>query len=36
MIRDFKNFPDNAFKIWRIVGLTAILHLLQKKNSSFL
>ena len=33
------NFRNNAFKtaiLWFIVGLTAILRLLQRKNSTFL
>ena len=35
----FSNFPNNAFEtteFWCIVGLTAILRLLQRKNSTFL
>ena len=35
----FKNFPTNAFEtaeFWCIVDLTAILRLLQRKNSTFL
>ena len=35
----FLNFPNNAFdtaEFWCIVSLTAILHLLQRKNSTFL
>ena len=35
----FQNFPNNAFETheaWCIVHLTAILHLLQRKKSTFL
>lgn len=34
-----ENFPNNAFEtveFWRIVGLTAFLRLLQRKNCTFL
>ena len=41
VIIDFENFPNNAFesqtaKFWFIVGLAAIFHSLQRKNSIFL
>ena len=39
MMSDFKIFPNNAFEaaeILCIVGLTTILLLLQRKNSTFL
>ena len=39
MISDLKIFPINAFEtedFWCIVGPTAILRLLQMKNSTFL
>ena len=37
MISDFKIFPKNALEtaeFWCFVGLTAILRLLQRKNST--
>ena len=39
MISDFNIFPKNAIEtaeFWCIVGLTAILRSLQRKNSTFL
>ena len=36
MIRNFKNFLNNAFGAWCIVDLTTILRLLQRKDSTFL
>ena len=41
VIIDFENFPNNAFEsqtaeFWFIVGLAAIFHSLQRKNSIFL
>ena len=32
----FQNFYNNAFEIWAIVGLTAILCLSQRENPAFL
>ena len=39
MISDLKIFPVNAFEtdeFWFVVGVTAISHLLQMKNYTFL